>query len=137
MKRILALGTAALIASASGASAGHGITKDIHLDGYCNIYHINITAGLANAQDTPGCSGTYGGGLVATVKDTGKTVTLAIQDASSPGVQRMLVLSYPFTTGGTFKLYETTNGLNFHLALDGTYSLDAAPQDGSSITARR
>jgi len=123
MKRILALGAAALIASASGALAGRNV-KDIHLDGYCSIYHISIAGGLVNAQDTPSCSGAYGGGLVATVKDTGKTVTLALQDASSPGVQRMLVLSYPFATGGTFKLYETTDGTNFHLALDGTYTVE-------------
>ena len=137
MKKILA--AAALAACMSGGAAD-AAAFDIHLDGYCNIYHVTLKLGIANAQDTPSCSGTFGGGLLGTVHLDGKTVVLAIQDASSPGVQRMLQLSYPFTGGGTFKLYETTTGTNFHLALDGTYSLVAADEKGpigaKSVTAR-
>jgi hypothetical protein len=129
---------AAMALAACMSGPADAAAFDIHLDGYCNIYHVTLKQGLANAQDTPSCSGTFGGGLLGTVHLHGKTVVLAIQDASSPGVQRMLELSYPFTGGGTFKLYETTNGTNFHLALDGTYSLveGGGPRGTRSVTAR-
>lgn len=134
------LAAAAFAACMVGGGAARAAAFDLHLDGYCNIYHVTLKQGLANAQDTPSCSGTFGGGLLGTVHLAGKTVVLAIQDAASPGVQRMLQLSYPFTGGGTFKLYETTDGTNFHLALDGTYSLVEGAQTGPmgtrSVTAR-
>lgn len=129
MKKILALGALALLAS-TGVACARGKVYDISLDGYCNIYHIQITGVLAAAQDTPSCSGNFGGGLLATVKGFGKSVDIALQDQSSPGVQLMLELSYPFVTGGTFHLYQTTNGITFTDALDGTYSIDTAPERG-------
>ena len=138
MKTILALGAAALVLSAGAAEARR--FAEISLDGYCNIYHVTQSTGLASVQDTPTCSGTYGGGVVGSVSGHGKAMVLAIQDASSPGVQRMLTLSYPFVSGGTFMLYETTDGTNFHLALDGTYSIagsDRAPKSARSVTAPR
>jgi hypothetical protein len=138
MKRIFALVAAALVASTTFASA-RGRATDISLDSYCNIYHITITGVLAAAQDTPSCSGNFGGGLLASVKGFGKSVDIALQDASNPGVQLMLELSYPFVTGGTFHLYQTTNGITFTDALDGTYSIDTAPERGEksavSVTA--
>jgi hypothetical protein len=139
MRRVPLLALA-LVLCAGGASARPRVTE-ISLDGYCNIYHISISGVLAAAQDTPSCSGTYGGGLAATVKGFGKSVDLALQDASNPGVQLMLELSYPFTTGGTFHLYQTTDGINFTDALDGTYSISTAPDRGAksarSATAAR
>ena len=136
MRRILALGAAALLAS-TGFVQARGKTTDISLDSYCNIYHITITGVLVAAQDTPSCSGNFGGGLLATVKGFGKSVDVALQDASNPGVQLMLELSYPFVTGGTFHLYQTTNGITFSDALDGTYSIDTAPERGekSAVSA--
>jgi len=129
MRRILALGAVALFAS-TGLANARGKATDISLDSYCNIYHVSINGVLAAAQDTPSCSGNFGGGLVATVKGFGKSVDIALQDASSPGVQLVLELSYPFATGGIFHLYQTTDGINFNDALDGTYSIDKTPDRG-------
>lgn len=139
MNRTLAASIALLAALTVQAEARR--INEISLDSYCNIYHLVQSGALVSAQDTPSCSSTYGGGLIGSVKGDGKTVALALQDPNSPGVQRMLELSYPFVTGGTFKLYETTDGSNFHLALDGTYSLDNAPERGAKsavpVTSRR
>ena len=139
MRRI-SLAVLTLLFAAAGAEA-RPRTTEISLDGYCNIYHVTINGVVAAAQDTPGCSGNFGGGLVATVKGFGKSVDLAIQDPSSPGVQLMLELSYPFVTGGTFRLWQTTDGINFQDALDGTYSISTAPDRGAksatSVTAAR
>lgn len=122
MKKILTLAAAALIASA-GSALARGKATDISLDGYCNIYHVIVGAGGAGAQDTPSCTGNFGGGLLATVKGFGKSVVLSLQDANNPGVQFVLQLSYPFVDGGVFKLYQATDGTNFHEALDGTYTV--------------
>jgi len=138
MKRALA--AAALLAAMTVQAEARRV-NEISLDGYCTIYHIVQSGVLMSAQDTPSCSGTYGGGLIGAVKGDGRTVVLALQDPGSPGAQRMIELSYPFVAGGTFKLYETYDGNNFHLALDGTYSLADAPERGPksavSVTAPR
>lgn len=138
MKRILA---AAALLAAMTAQAEASRVNEISLDGYCTIYHIVQSGVLMSVQDTPSCSGTYGGGVIGSVKGDGKAVVLALQDPGFPGAQRMIELSFPFVTGGTFKLYETYDGNNFHLALDGTYSLDNTPDRGPksarSVTAPR
>jgi hypothetical protein len=130
MKRILALGAAALFASTGFAEARTRIF-DISLDGYCNDYHISLTGVLVAAQDVPTCTGNFGGGFVSTIYGYGKSVEIALQDASNPGVQLMLTLSYPFVTGGPFHLYQTTDGVNFVDELDGTYSIDTSPERGA------
>lgn len=138
MKAIFALAAALVLVSSSGAMA-RGKATDISLDGYCNIYHVIVGAGAAGAQDTPSCSGNFGGGLIATVKNFGKAAVIALQDSGTPGVQLVLQLSYPFVSGGTFKLYQATDGTSFHLALDGTYSVIEGAETGAkrplSVTA--
>ena len=138
MKRVLAA-VAALVLTTVQADA-RGATE-ISLDGYCTIYHIVQHGPLLSVQDTPSCSAAYGGGVIGSVKGDGKAAVIALQDPGFPGVQRMITLSYPYVNGGVFKLYETTDGTNFHLALDGTYSLHAAPEQGPktdvSVTSRR
>jgi len=129
MRKIHLLGVALLAASTAAASA-RPITKAIRLDGYCNVYSITMSQGTAWVQDTPTCSGNYGGGVVGSAKGFGKSLDLALQSASSPGVQLFLVVSYPLVTGGTFKLYQTTDGNSFVDEVDGTYTLDASPENG-------
>lgn len=137
MKKTLIWGALALAASTCAANAR---TVEIHLDGTCNIYSIRFVDTVRVAvQDTPSCSGTYGGGVIGTVKNSGHTVVLALQDPSSPGVQWMLEVAYPFVDGGPFTLYQTTNGTNFVDALDGTYSMVGTPgmvaKTGKSATS--
>ncbi len=124
MRTPLALAAAAVFALSAASASARGKATDIQLDGYCSIYHVIVGAGAAGAQDTPSCSGNFGGGLLTTVKGFGKAAVIALQDPNgNPGVQLVLQISYPFTDGGTFKLYQATDGTNFHLALDGTYSV--------------
>lgn len=129
MKHSLLLG-AAMLAIFTCTADARPITKAIRLDGYCNVYSITMENGIAWVQDTPSCSGNYGGGVVGSAKLFGKSVNLALQSAANPGVQLYLVASYPFVTGGTFKLYQTTDGNNFVDEVDGTYTLDSSPEHG-------
>jgi hypothetical protein len=137
-KALLSWCAAALIAL-TGTAGAKPKTVDISLDGYCNIYHVTLELGVAHVQDTPSCSGNYGGGFVGAAKPYGKTINLAIQDQSIPGVQLMLVLSYPLISGGAFHLYQTTDGTSFQDMLDGTYSLVSAarmnPKGAMSVTS--
>ncbi|MEI9929784.1 MAG: hypothetical protein WDM89_04265 [Rhizomicrobium sp.] len=100
------------------------VIADVALDDFCNIYHITIgTNGLASAQDTPSCTGTYGGGLLAQTTADGDVLLLALQDpVGSPGVQMLIKFSYPLTPTGTFTIYQTTDGITFTDAYDGTYT---------------
>ncbi len=128
IQKTLICGALALAASTCNALAR---TNEISLDGTCNIFSIRfLDMSTATVKDTPSCSGTYGGGVIATPKNFSKAVVLALQDPSSPGVQWMLEISYPFVDGGTFRLYQTTDGSNFVDALDGTYSMPGTPGMG-------
>ncbi len=128
MKKTLIWGALALAVSTCAAEAR---TVEISLDGTCNTYSIRFMDTVSAAvQDTPSCSGTYGGGVIAVVKNSGHALVMALQDPSSPGVQWMLNIDYPFVTGGDFTLYQTTDGTRFTDALDGTYSLVGTPGMG-------
>jgi hypothetical protein len=131
MKRIVALAAAALICSTGGSLAAKAKAFTISLDGFCDNYDVTIKGLIATARDAPSCGGQYGGGLLATVKGFGKAAILALQDPNgAPGVQVMLELSYPFTDGGTFTIYQTTDGVNFVDESDGTYSVGTDAQRG-------
>jgi hypothetical protein len=136
MKGILAL--AAVSVLASGAAEARPVVKEISLDGFCNIFHTTFANGVLTAQDTPSCSGMYGGGFVGSVKNFGKSATLSIEDPSMPGTQWILVLSYPIVSGGTYKLYYTTDGNMMVDDAEGTYSLvtpEMGAKTGRSVTS--
>lgn len=131
MNRIFALAGLTLALSATAAMA-RPTTTTVALDSSCDKFDVTVTKNTAVARDAPSCAGTYGGGVIGAVKPMGKAVLLALQDPSQPGVQFMLELSYPFVSGGTFKLYETTDGVRLDDAQDGTYTVEANARDEHS-----
>jgi len=146
MKNVLviaAAATAALLYTTGSALARHHhpVVTEIGIDGFCNVYKVtyNPRTHLATAQDTPNCTGTYGGGVLAQTKTAGDVMLLAVQDQQNqPGVQIMLQLSYPFTTSGAVTIYQTTDGLTFTDAFDGTYTVETgAPvnRGGKSVSS--
>jgi len=142
---VITAAAAALICTTDGALAGHHhhhpVVTEIGIDGFCNVYKVtyNPSTHLATAQDTPNCTGSYGGGVLAQTKSAGDVMLLAVQDQQNqPGVQIMLQLSYPFTTSGAVTIYQTTDGLTFTDAFDGTYTVETgAPvnRGGKSVTS--
>ena len=132
MRKILLLSMAALFATAGAASAATVLS----LDGFCNAYKIKKSGGGYAMQDT-GCSSAYGGGVSANIKGTGKNVIIAMTDPAHSGTQYEITFSYPFTTGGTWSLYTTSDGVSFGLLTSGTYSTGAPAERGTkSVTAR-
>jgi len=131
------LSALALMASTAIASAATVLS----LDGFCNAYAMRKNgAGVYAALDT-GCSEAIGGGVVATIKGSGKNAIIALQDPSNPGAQFEFTFSYPFVTGGVWDLYETTDGKHVSLILSGNYTVlmpaGAPPQKGPrSVTSK-
>jgi len=129
MKRTLALAAAALLCMTGGALARHHRPQvaEIAIDGFCNVYKVTYSrwTGLATAQDTPNCTGTYGGGMIVKNANGDAVMLLALQDqVNAPGRQTMLQLSYPFVTGGAVTIYSTTDGTTFSDDFDGTYTVE-------------
>ena len=132
MRKILLLSAAALLATAGAASAATVLS----LDGFCNAYKIKKTGGGYALQDT-GCSSAYGGGLLTSIKGTGKNVVIALHDPGAPDTAYQFTFSYPYANGGTWNLYATSDGAEFGLLLSGTYTTGAPAQRGSkSITTQ-
>jgi hypothetical protein len=134
MRKFLVLGALALVATTSVASAA---TK-VALDGFCNVYSIKNQHGQITAKDS-GCSSGFGLGFVAGIHSEGKNAIVGLQDPSSSGYQFVFKFSYPFTEGGTWSLYSTTDGKAFNPVASGNYSLSVPagrPKTARSVTAR-
>lgn len=135
MHKALVGGAAALLLSATAASAATVVT----LDGFCNAYAIRKTADGYAMKDT-GCSAGFGAGYLATVKGDGKTLVIGLQDPATSQTQFVFKFSYPLTTGGTWSLADTTDGVHVLTIANGTYSLPTAAEHGlpgpKSVTSK-
>jgi hypothetical protein len=107
------------------AASAHSKTTVIALDQSCDKFDVTVTKDTAGALDAPSCAATFGGGIVG--KKDG-ALTLGLQDPSQPGVQFILELSYPLTDGGTFSIYQTTDGVRLQDMQDGHYSVETDPR---------
>jgi hypothetical protein len=116
----LLIGTLTLLASGGAAQAA----THIALDGYCNNYAIRNAQGTMAVKDT-GCSAGFGGGFLTTIRNQGKTAVIGLTDPSTAGVQFVFRFSYPFVTGGTWTLFDTSDGVHFNLLAGGTYTIPA------------
>jgi len=135
MKRALFGAAAGLLLSATAASA----VTTVSLNGFCNSYNFRKSTEGYSVKDI-GCSEGFGAGYLATVKGSGKTVIVALQDPSSTHTQFVFKFSYPFVTGGTWNLADTTDGVHFSTIAAGNYTLPAAAQRGmhgtKSVTSK-
>ena len=127
-------GLAALLLS---TTAGSAVTQ-ISLNGCCNTYAVrHYNFGHFAAKEI-GCGTGFGGGLLASIKGVGKTAVIALQDSNTPGSQLEIVFSYPFTNGGSWELYGTSDGVHFNTLAGGSYAIGAPAERGTkSVTARR
>lgn len=132
MKKLLvALAAAAIVAvPASGAMA-----KSVHvtLDGFCDSFTITTSNGVSSIADDPStCTTWYGVGTQGKLKLDGKTVSYGMITPGEPSTSYYVTFSYPYVTGGTFKMYITNDGLNGDgfLALTDTYTVGGTPNHG-------
>lgn len=96
----------------------------ISLDGFCNVMQIR-TQGQTYAVDfeKDHCEKFLGEGRILKLKDAGRIADiggLADQDAS-----RVLnyEIQFPFVSGGSWNLYETTDGQTMTPVTSGTYTV--------------
>ncbi|HTU00140.1 MAG TPA: hypothetical protein VMF58_18975 [Rhizomicrobium sp.] len=126
-------GIAGLLLSAAAASAA----THIALDGYCNNYAIRHGEFNHYAIKDTGCSAGFGGGLLGSIKGVGKQLILALQDPSSNHTQFEFIFSYPLVTGGSWELYDSTDGVTFNALAGGTYTVGTpAARSTRSATAK-
>lgn len=120
MRKSLFLGALALVASTAAASAATVVS----LDGFCNVYSIRNSHGVLSIKDT-GCSQGFGTGLLGSIHADGKNEIFGLQDPASAHTQFVFKFSYPLMTGGTWSLYDTTDGVHSNLINSGNYTLPA------------
>jgi hypothetical protein len=134
MKTSLALAAGVLLAFTSVAYAKTK-TEIISLDGHCDVITIHISKSLIAGADDPACSAQFGGGLIGKVKGFGNAIVAGVQSPAAPGVQFVLQISYPLITGGTWNLYDTTDGVTLSQIETGTYSVSGAAAHGAKGAA--
>lgn len=138
MKTFLAFATAAFITSSVGALANTQ-THIITLDGHCDQITLSVKKNLVAGTDDPGCEQGFGGGVIGNVKKFGQAIVAGVQFTAEPGVQFVFQISYPLETGGTWVLYDTTDGVTLSEVESGSYTLvsgaDARPRGAEPVTS--
>ena len=133
MHKVIFGGIAALLLSATTASA----VTHISLDGFCNNYAFRHPGFNHFAVKDTGCSSGFGTGLLGSIKGIGKQLIVALQDPGSDHTQFEFIFSYPFTNGGSWELYDSTDGVNFNVLAGGSYTITTpGPRAGKSVTSK-
>jgi hypothetical protein len=122
MKSLFAFAAAVLVASASSALAKTQ-THIITLDGHCDEITLKVNKTLVAGTDDANCEAGIGGGLIGNVKGFGQAIVAGVQFTSMAGTQFVFQISYPLATGGTWNLYETTDGVTLTELESGTYTV--------------
>jgi hypothetical protein len=122
MKTLLALGTAALVLSSAAASAK---TYSISLNGHCDVITLDVKKTLVAGSDDADCEAGFGGGLIGKVKNFGDAIVAGVQFSAKAGDQFVFEISWPLATGGSWNLYETSDGVTLTEVETGTYTVDS------------
>lgn len=138
MKKLLvALAAAAIVAVPASSALAKGKPVNITLDGFCDSFTVTNSGGVSSIADDPNtCTTWYGVGLQGKLKADGKTVSFGMITPGEPSTSYYVTFSYPYVTGGTFKMYITNDGLNGDgfLALTDTYTVGGTPNHGEKGT---
>ncbi|HVU19327.1 MAG TPA: hypothetical protein VHE09_01250 [Rhizomicrobium sp.] len=131
-KTLLALGAAAALAvSAGGVSADPvTITFDTNCTATLTTTGNTVSALLAGSADD-NCQTGFGTGYNGKVKSFGNGTGLAVH-FSGDDTNYYLVISMPYVTGGTWRLYNTADGVTL-TSTNGSYSVNSAAE----VRARR
>lgn len=123
--------TALLVASAlllflGQADAGTK-TVTISLDGLCDLITVSVqNKDLAAALETDSdgrCETFIGEGRIAKTKNPDRVADISGNFNSNPSEVFTLDIQYPFVTGGTWQMYETTDGIHMQVMMNGTYTV--------------
>jgi hypothetical protein len=131
-KFLVALTAAAVVALPASHAMAKKKTVTVTLDGFCDSFTITNSGGVYSAaDDTATCSTWYGTGLGGKLKPDGKAISFGLISPSNPATSYYVTFSYPFVTGGAFKMYITNDGNGDGvLALTDTYTVAGTPSRG-------
>jgi len=138
-KRMMALGTAALLMALTGAAVAKRTTTVISIDDFCDVFTVTAKGHLVAATDDPNCATGLVGGIFTKVRGIGEAATLAGIFNGDTSTSWTLVLSAPFVTGGTWILYYTQDGVTESFFFEGSYTVvggaDRKSKSGTSFIA--
>lgn len=125
MKNTLILAVAALSLLSGGADAGTKMSV-ISLGGkFCVKANVNVTDGVSvTANESDSCQTYIGEGFVGKVKGFGKVAVVGGQSSQYPGYELTITLQYPFKTGGSYAVYDTSDGVTMNELGSGTYTVE-------------
>jgi hypothetical protein len=127
MKRLL-LPAAAALAMLCAGGAAIAQTVSISFDGLCDGMDITVNKANRTALETGnGCDegANFGAGTIGKIKDRGRAITFGVNLSGKGGsaYQYIYVIDYPFTTGGNWSNFYTTDGLTMSRISTGTYTV--------------
>jgi hypothetical protein len=116
--------TIALLVNLTSAHAADNFRTSITIDGGCGGYDFHGRGPLLRtAAKGPGCiTANIGEGQVITMAD-GKMALLVALYGRGIDEADMMQFQYPFSTGGLWYQYATTDGIHRRLITQGTYTV--------------
>lgn len=124
MKRILFLAAAVVIAT-TGAAAAKSKSYVIALGGkFCVTANVNVKGIAITANENDSCQTYIGEGFVGKLKGQGTVATIGGLSNKYAATEITIVLQYPFVTGGSYTVYDTTDGMTMNELGSGTYTVE-------------
>jgi hypothetical protein len=135
-KTLLALGAAVVFAVSAGGASADPVT--ITFDTLCNVVTLNTTGNNVSASFAgDSCETGLGTGYNGKVKRLGNATSMAVHFDGDPA-SYYLLLSEPYTTGGSWVLYTTPDGVTV-TTTRGTYTVNGTaevhPRGRKSMTS--
>ena len=134
MKAMMVLAVSALALTA-GIVPAASKTYAISLDGHCDVITLTVKGTLVAGTDASSCAAGFGGGLIGKVKGFGDAIVAGVQFTAKSGNQFVFQVQWPLVTGGSWILYDTTDGVHLTQLESGTYTVqsDGVELGGSSV----
>jgi hypothetical protein len=124
---LVTLSAATLMAAATSAVASKGTkTTDIQLDGNCDILTLTIFPWHQAGEYDTSCDGVdaVGSGMEGKVIGAPpKDLTIGETYFGNPNATFLFNIQYPLKTGNTWSIFDSTDGVNFSLFANGTYTI--------------
>lgn len=125
----LLLGATTMLTSVTGAMAASTTTTSLHLTSFCDVLNFTVNAPYVGmVENATSCTADIMGGFasVKIKKLTGKYAFVGGPRFNSGTNAWGWLVTYPFKTGGTAYLYESTNGVSYNLCCSSTFTVNGA-----------
>ena len=137
MRNLKRLAAAAAVLLPLGCNVASAKTFTISYDTFCNTGTIKLTSKVVVAYKettaSGSCQNVIGAGAKANTKVQaikGNWLIIGELNDQYPGEEDLMLLQYPLVTGGTWLLYDTTDGDTTTFVNSGTYTIGGTAAKG-------